>query len=249
MLRGQKRRVRSYIFLSSSLFFLVACVAPQNDSSASTDEAIRGGAPEANEPAVGLVLTGSGYCTGTLIAPNVVLTAGHCVRQPVRDFVTTAGSIDPTVHHRVKAQLAHPSYSPGGGCPNSTLDIGLLELEAPATGITPKTFGGAPTAGSSCRAVGFGRHQNGATLERERSYAADETILSVAIASFQVTTGTGIADKGDSGGPLLCNDSVVGAVSCHTDGEGAAHMREHYALVDGAANWITIQIAQWSTTP
>ena len=50
---------------------------------------IQGGALDPGDPAVGDVeIEGGSLCTGTLIAPDVVLTAGHCVESRVASVRT-----------------------------------------------------------------------------------------------------------------------------------------------------------------
>lgn len=60
---------------------LVACSSQteSDDASPSADDALIGGSSRAPYPAVVLVKSGNGRCSGTLIAPNLVLTARHCV--------------------------------------------------------------------------------------------------------------------------------------------------------------------------
>ena len=230
----------------------VACAAPAGGSSSAsestgaTSDEIQGGDAETGEPAVGVTTTSTGYCSATLIAPDVVLTAGHCVVDPVRAFLTTNGGVQATVSHAVKAQATFPGYDNAGGCPNNTLDIGLVKLAAPITGITPKTLGAAPASGTTCTAVGFGRYVAGDQIDAAKKRSATSNVTPAVAPNLEVTAGTGLATHGDSGGPLLCNDVVVGTVSCHNDGDGATHEVEYYAAVSDASAWITQQIAAWS---
>lgn len=60
-------------------------------------------------------------CTGTLVAPQVVLTAGHCAaagistRIFIGDDVTSAGTII-----RVQEAITHPGYRPDAGATTRT---------------------------------------------------------------------------------------------------------------------------------
>jgi V8-like Glu-specific endopeptidase len=58
-----------------------------------------------------------GFCTGTLIAPNLVLTAAHCVYQDagvrnVIHFVTAVANGVPTEHAVAKRVVVSPQYVP-----------------------------------------------------------------------------------------------------------------------------------------
>ena len=52
--------------------------AEEEGPRAATDCEIVGGSIDRGDNAVAFVSFKNGYCTGTLIAPNVILTAGHC---------------------------------------------------------------------------------------------------------------------------------------------------------------------------
>ncbi len=104
--------------------------------------------------AVGQLETASGnLCTATLIAPNLALTAGHCLLTPPKGkadkavalrFVSNKGlwryeihdiegRVDPTLGKRLKADgdgwIVPPAAAPW--------DFGLIVLRNPPSGITP----------------------------------------------------------------------------------------------------------------
>jgi hypothetical protein len=246
-----------WIVGSALMIFTVACGAPADDSTSSADEAIQGGATDSGDPAVGLVwFQGGGFCTGTLISPTVVLTAGHCVQDPIDGFYTGSGKATANIgtnpvagmtKHAVSGMAAHPTYK-AGNCPNNTLDIGLIHLAAPITNITPVKFtsGGAlPAAGSSCEAIGYGTHTSGSTDTYEKKRSGTEVFESSTSMAVEVKMGSALADHGDSGGPLICGGVIIGTTSCHNDGDYPQHQQEYYARVDKGLTWVNQKLTAW----
>jgi Trypsin len=219
------------------------------------EQPIQGGARDTGDPAVGLVwFTGGGFCSGSLIAPDVVLTAGHCVEDPVASFYTGAGEAATSVgalplgkltKHSVIDQIAYPSYRSENSCPNTTFDVGLLRLSKPIAGVTPLALGTSPPkAGASCRAVGYGVHDDGTEVTAEQKRRATESVEKVARTAILVDEGTGIVDHGDSGGPLLCDSRIAGTTSCGTD-PAPDHDEAYYARTDTIRDWIASTVAAW----
>lgn len=182
-------------------------------------------------PAVGLIAFGNAYCTGTLIAPNVVLTAAHCISQLPTTFDGRP----------VTDKLAYPSWL-SLSCPNPTRDIGLLRLATPVTTAPPLAWGGSPTKGADCTVVGFGKY-NG-TERKKRSGTSH--VLDVTGNAVKVTWGDALANAGDSGGPLICDDVIVATAACHTDGDGPSHRVEYYQRIDEPQTWIKKTIDAWT---
>src|SRR5262245_13615635 len=74
---GVTMRLR-FLLASAAVVVLAACSAKKEERAASSSAAIQGGAlSPSTKYAVAVV--GRGLCSGTLIAPNLVLTARHCV--------------------------------------------------------------------------------------------------------------------------------------------------------------------------
>jgi len=105
---------------------------------------------------------------------------------------------------------------------------------------------GAPGVGTVCSAVGYGEHGAGAETTIEQKRRATETVTSSNDVAIAVTFKTGIIDRGDSGGPLLCvGGSVAGVTSCKTDGDWPAHKDGVYARIDTASKWIDQMTTSW----
>src|SRR5262249_40908963 len=96
-------------------------------------------------------------CTGTLIGPNVVLTAGHCIagRCASRIHVgPNANRPDPKKIYTVKTAVIHSGFNPFT-FPN---DTALLILAKDVVGVTPRKMapGSDIDNASAVRLVGFG---------------------------------------------------------------------------------------------
>ena len=119
---------------------------------------------------MGRIDSGEGYCTGVLIAADLVLTAAHCVYDPVSgrlksadEFRFSAGMRNGVaIAQRVGAQVvAHENYIPwyGTSARNIRYDVALIKLDAPIS-----TFEAAPFAihsgirqGNSVSVVSYGK--------------------------------------------------------------------------------------------
>lgn len=261
------------LFLLPFLGILGIACTPESSDSALLDDTneIQGGKPEAGYLAVGFLNVG---CTGTLITPTVVLTAGHCVYNPVTSFIvldgttamtpvgfvptTPVGSVSGssiasgTRFVRTRAQRAYPGYSrPSAICPSAIPDLGLVELAEPIMNVPAMTMAvGVPEIGAAVFGVGYGLHNDdaGAHSGVGWRYSAWESVSGFGAHTTTVSGVTGIADHGDSGGPLISNNQIVGTVSCETMRYPNPSRIVHYERIDtpDATNWISSVIAEWS---
>ncbi len=225
---------------------LLACAAPAvRDSDVDVvQEGIQAGADENGFPAVGFVLFAGnpGGCTGSLVAPSLVLTEAHCFsddfgrdhtpEELARGTTFSTGSIVGLLSIRhVRKVYLHP-----------TRDMALLRLELPINDIVPVDLGPFPDVNTICHAVGFGRHTEGGVDVKSRKRIDTEIVNAAEFPT--ITTGRaanavdghppGIIDHGDSGGPLFCDGRVVGTTDM---GDG-----DSFALYNALDAWVVNKI-------
>nr|WP_151718364.1 trypsin-like peptidase domain-containing protein [Gemmobacter serpentinus] len=180
--------------------------------------------------AVGRLNLGTkGFCTGALIAPDLVLTAGHCLFDR-----ETGARIDPAqieflagwrngravAYRGVRRALAHPDYVYGGGdsiarVPN---DVALLQLDQAIRlpSVTPFATANQPQRGDQVGIVSYARDRSEAPSLQE--------VCEVLAQRDDMLMLTCDVDFGSSGAPVFALAGgvarVVSVVSAKAEVEG-----------------------------
>jgi hypothetical protein len=196
-------------------------------------------------------------CTGTLVAKNVVVTAGHCEGGcSARIFIGTnvTGSGEEV---KVINAVRHPSYNQGG----KHNDLTVLILERDVTSVKPRKLATAAMINQATyvRVVGFGNTDPDSTTGYGIRRMVDVPIASVSCSAatdqskygcdkgLELVAGKPLLNKdscnGDSGGPIYVKSGnqwyLAGATSRATNnstrpcGDGGIYVR-----IDKYATWI-----------
>lgn len=217
------RRAPSAFAAVSALTLLAGSAGPAG--------AVVGGAPAAAEVAAQTVLivsTRGAACTGTVLAPDVVLTAAHCVA-PAADYaVALLSGAAPKLLPAARIAL-HPRFDLDQfRTRRPTPDLALVKLAEPLpAAFRPARLadaGGLPPKGAEFLIAGFGVTADGAT----KSAGTLRTVLLPNIGStggimvrLSRAEGGAGACTGDSGGPAFRDGAVAGVVGWATAPGGA----------------------------
>ncbi len=217
-------------------------------------------------------------CTGTVVAPSLILTAGHCaenmqtgvVNQPSGYRVVT-GTIDPLTAERqvstVLGVLVYPGLVRRVDAGDAALLVLSAPIAAPAIALAPPSKTAGPAAGSSATIAGWGRTsylqrpltetlQWANTVVQGRRWCrrnappfyAKSEICTIAPPSYA----TGVCE-GDSGGPLLSRGAagapVQVGIAVHVYAKCSTRHPSVFASVRSISAWVHTWIAAYKIPP
>ena len=229
---------------------------------------VGGGTPQAEGVARSIVtIVGSrgNFCTGSLIAPKLVLTVAHCV-QPGADYkLVEYGADGKPQLLNVRTVAIHPGFNMQAMVAHrATADVALLQLEIPPKGKSPLSIGSPQTpvqVGSRFSIAGVGvavrgdGKSGGVTRVGGLVATGQPGTLQIRLVD-PVTNGVrdGIgACTGDSGGPVLEDRAngpvIVGVISWSTgpNGGGGCGGLTGVTPLTLYRDWISQIARQWGS--
>ena len=175
-------------------------------------------------------------CGGALIAPRVVLTAGHCVQGtgPDKSIGVTAGSVDlksPTVISAKSVEVVRAPDFSGETRGNDWAVIKLdRTLDLPTLGLSQGDAGNQ----GPFTIMGWGQTSEGSLRQQNRlRYASVPAVLDAVCA----------ADYRQAGVELIPEDSICagkpGVDTCQGDSGGPM------VRLDGTGRWLQVGVVSW----
>lgn len=207
-----------FFFLSFALLLTFSCSKPKSEESES--KIINGRPVPVTSPAYNSAVRldlGGGLCTGSVIAPKIILTAAHCIHDVPKEVIrVNFDRVSPGNPERIGKVVRAKSYKSYGAERFPNFDIAYLELEkevpAPYSPIEILRDGNTLGSETPILLAGYGNQMDncqtsdcvGTLLETNTKfnrYYDEAHILSLLVFQGGKPLGLGGACNGDSGGP------------------------------------------------
>ncbi|MCJ2033272.1 trypsin-like serine protease [Methylobacterium sp. J-068] len=208
-------------------------------------------APEAAASSVMVLSSNGGVCTGIVVAPDAVLTAGHCVAARAEHRVHYKDEAGTPVLAEIAARALHPGYDAGAVAGRRrSIDLALVRLAAPlpARFVTASLSAAMPRAGERLTLSGYGVAAPGDARSTGTYRSVDLGVIephgpSRILVWLGAGPGGASACHGDSGGPIAAGTSAL-AVSAWVAGKACGGLSQGILLGPQRA-WIDRTLSGW----
>lgn len=196
-----------------------------------------------------------GFCTGVVISPSIILTAGHCAHSASAIAVNAAAAGMAPRLIEVSEHVIHPEFRDNAAARRvRSIDLALLRLseKLPSRFTQAQlTDRAASQVGEEFKILGFGLTQEG--VERSAGRLRAGIVQTRAPLSGILLWAKDPQDRGfgactgDSGGPVFDVEGQVFAITSWSSGSGkkSCGALTQAALIAPQRAWITKTIANW----